>query len=105
MHRVKKRSIRARQCPLCHSSMKKNGKNKSGSQRWYCPDCRYSLTAQRCDQSKAQQFRQFLAHVTGTAPRCTQTTSLSTWDRTHAWCWQTKPAWQFAPGLADHCNE
>ncbi|WP_436800660.1 transposase-like zinc-binding domain-containing protein [Trueperella pyogenes] len=34
-------SSRARSCPLCSQSMKKNGKNSSGTQRWYCPKCRW----------------------------------------------------------------
>lgn len=98
---MKKRSLRARQCPLCQSPTKKNGKNKSGSQRWYCPDCRYSFTSRRCDHSTKQQFKEFLAYVTDTAPRRSHTTSLSTWDRSHAWCWDTSPIWQVTGEVYD----
>uniref|UniRef100_UPI0040435ADC IS1/IS1595 family N-terminal zinc-binding domain-containing protein n=1 Tax=Arcanobacterium hippocoleae TaxID=149017 RepID=UPI0040435ADC len=66
---MKTRSQRARTCPLCGESMKKNGKNKSGTRRWYCPDCRYSSTSRDHRQQHQGQFRQFLAYVTDTAPR------------------------------------
>ncbi|MGV4327662.1 transposase-like zinc-binding domain-containing protein [Trueperella pyogenes] len=38
---MKPLSSRAHSCPLCSQSMKKNGKNSSGTQRWYCPKCRW----------------------------------------------------------------
>lgn len=74
--------------------MKKNGKTTSGTQRWYCPDCRYSSTSRDYRQRRERQFREFLAYLADTAPRRTQASCLSTWDRTHAWCWQTAPIWQ-----------
>ncbi|MFC5369815.1 IS1249 family transposase [Arcanobacterium bovis] len=98
---MRKRSIRARRCPLCQSVMKKNGKNKSGTQRWYCPDCRYSSTSRDYRQQRQRQFRQFLAYVTDTAPRRVQGSSLRTWDRDHAWCWHTRPAWQVTGEVYD----
>lgn len=81
--------------------MKKNGKNPSGSQRWYCPDCRYSTTTKHDRQTKAKQFRQFLAYVTDTLPLRLQGQSLTTWDRDHAWCWSTRPIWQVTGEVYD----
>lgn len=101
MQYVKKLSPQARLCPLCAHPSKKKGFTSAGRQRWYCPDCRYSFTARRCDQSKATQFREFLAYVTDTAPRRSQTTSLSTGDRSHAWCWDTRPIWQVTGEVYD----
>lgn len=74
--------------------MKKNGKNTSGTQRWYCPDCRHSSTSHDRRQQHQRQFREFLAYLADTAPRRTQAGSVSTWDRSHAWCWKTAPIWQ-----------
>lgn len=68
---------------------------------WYCPDCRYSTTTKHDRQTKAKQFRQFLAYVTDTLPLRLQGQSLTTWDRDHAWCWSTRPIWQVTGEVYD----
>ena len=74
--------------------MKKNGHHPSGRQRWYCSICRYSTTSTDQRQQRAKQFHEFLSYVTGTMTRRQLiTTSPTTWDRTHAWCWDTRPTW------------
>ena len=46
-------------------------------------------------QVRVQQFNEFLAYVTDTIP-LRQLTSMprTSWDRTHAWCWDTQPVWE-----------
>ena len=40
-------------CPVCHGTCVRNGKNKSGSQRWLCRNCNLTFTA-RIDNSSKQ---------------------------------------------------
>ncbi|WP_434699562.1 IS1/IS1595 family N-terminal zinc-binding domain-containing protein [Trueperella pyogenes] len=75
---MKPLSSRARSCPLCSQSMKKNGKNSSGTQRWYCPKCRYSTTSKQGRQARHQQFREFFNYITDTAPKRYVSTSICT---------------------------
>lgn len=75
--------------------MKKNGKNPSGTQRWYCTQCRYSSTRKRVVDQRLLQFKEFLDYVTDTQPlRLATGVSRSTWNRDHAWCWNTRPIWE-----------
>ncbi|MDO5331304.1 MAG: IS1249 family transposase [Bacillota bacterium] len=45
-------------CPICNSVCVRNGKNKSGSQRWLCPSCKITFTP-KIDNS-AKQLQIFL---------------------------------------------
>ncbi len=36
--------MKRKSCPVCGSSMKRNGKTKSGKQRWRCLECGSSTT-------------------------------------------------------------
>ena len=45
-------------CPVCGNRCIKYGKNKSGTQRWFCPDCR-SIVTPKIDNS-AKQLQIFL---------------------------------------------
>lgn len=42
----------------------------------------------------AKEFTEFLTYITTTMPKNADQASTRTWDRAHAWCWQTRPAWQ-----------
>lgn len=101
MQYVKKLSPNARLCPLCARPWKKKGFTSAGSQRWYCSTCRYNFTIKPVEHKRKKHFTQFLAYVTDTLPRRGQATLLSTWDRTHAWCWQTKPDWRVSGEVYD----
>lgn len=81
--------------------MKKNGKNPSRTQRWYCTECKYSTTTRDPRQQREKQFREFLEFITDTAPKRRLTTSIRTWDRHHAWCWNTHPIWQITGEVYD----
>lgn len=81
--------------------MKKNGKNPSGSQRWYCTECKYSYTSRNQRQHRNKQFRDFLEFVTDTVPKRRLTNSARTWDRVHVWCWGTAPIWQVTGEVYD----
>ncbi|MGV9181764.1 IS1/IS1595 family N-terminal zinc-binding domain-containing protein [Arcanobacterium canis] len=48
-------SLRASKCPICHAPMKKNGKNPSGTRRWYCSQCRCSSTRRRNEKKHVSQ--------------------------------------------------
>ncbi|SUO88280.1 Transposase and inactivated derivatives [Trueperella pyogenes] len=85
---------RARRCPICDEPCKKKGKTAAGSQRWYCKNCRYSFTSTRTDQQKLAQLREFCDYVTDTEPKRCLAGWLRTWDRDHAWCWDTPPVWE-----------
>ncbi|MEW6880995.1 IS1/IS1595 family N-terminal zinc-binding domain-containing protein, partial [Trueperella pyogenes] len=85
---------RARRCPICDEPCKKEGKIAAGSQRWYCKNCRYSFTSTRTDQQKLAQLREFCDYVTDTEPKRCLAGWLRTWDRDHAWCWDTPPVWE-----------
>lgn len=63
--------------------------------------CRYSTTSKQGRQARHQQFREFLNYITDTAPKRQVSTSIRTWDRTHAWCWSTRPIWQVTGEVYD----
>ncbi|MGV9183972.1 IS1/IS1595 family N-terminal zinc-binding domain-containing protein [Arcanobacterium canis] len=99
---MKTRSTRAAKCPICDQPMKKNGKNPSGTQRWYCTQCRYSSTRKRVVDHRPSQFKEFLDYVTDTQPlRLATGVSRSTWQRDHGWCWQTRPIWSVTGEVYD----
>lgn len=81
--------------------MKKNGKNPSGTQRWYCTDCKFSFTSINDCQRREKQFRDFLAYITDTGLKRRLTSSMRTWDRAHGWCWNTAPIWQVTGEVYD----
>ncbi|RTE47637.1 IS1249 family transposase [Actinobaculum sp. 352] len=83
----------ARLCPICCRPCKKKGTTSAGTQRWYCKQCQHSFTASSDQQARNKQFREFLDYVTDTAPKRCLSGSIRTWDRTHAWCWDTRPIW------------
>lgn len=101
MHRVKTLNPRAPHCPICRISARKNGVTSAGRQRWRCPTCAHSFTIKRQSQEHAQQFRQFLDYVTDTQPKRLINNSPRTWDRSHAWCWNTRPIWQITGEVYD----
>ncbi len=81
--------------------MKKNGQTSSGTQRWYCTGCRYSSTATAPRQKRLKQYLEFLDYVTDTTPKRKMNIPPRTWDRTHAWCWNTRPRWQVTGEVYD----
>lgn len=58
--RVRTKSKRTRLCPVCGTSMRKNGRTAAGSQRWKCMACMLGATAPRRDAARAADLRVFL---------------------------------------------
>ena len=98
---MKKLNPHARRCPICSRPTKKKGFTKQGRRRWYCKECHYSFTAIDDRQKHAQEFTKFLTYITTTTPKNLDQASTRTWDRAHAWCWHTRPAWQLTGQVHD----
>ena len=91
----------ARRCPICQTVTKKNGSTSAGRQRWRCPACGHSFTSTHRRQQREKQFREFVEFITDTEPKRRLTGSTRTWDRDHAWCWDTRPIWDIAGEVYD----
>lgn len=91
----------ARHCPICQTATKKNGSTSAGRQRWRCPACGHSFTSTHRRQQREKQFREFVEFITDTEPKRRLTGSTRTWDRDHAWCWDTRPIWDITGEVHD----
>ncbi|MCI7551535.1 MAG: IS1249 family transposase [Arcanobacterium sp.] len=91
----------ARRCPICQTVTKKNGSTSAGRQRWRCPACGHSFTSTHRRQQREKQFREFVEFITDTEPKRRLTGSTRTWDRDHAWCWDTRPIWDITGEVHD----
>lgn len=91
----------ARRCLICQTATKKNGSTSAGRQRWRCPACGHSFTSTHRRQQREKQFREFVEFITDTEPKRRLTGSTRTWDRDHAWCWDTRPIWDITGEVHD----
>lgn len=71
----------------------KNGRHRSGTQRWRCPSCGASSIRRRPDVTQREQARRFVAWVTGkrTQAEIDGTRTGRTFRRETAWCWDIEP--------------
>lgn len=81
-------------CLLCGIKLVKNGKHRSGTQRWRCPSCGTSTVRKRPDLTQREQFREFVLWLTGkhSQPEIDGTQTGRTFRRRTAWCWEMRPA-------------
>lgn len=70
----------------------KNGRHRSGTQRWRCKDCGSSTIRRRPDVTRREQLHRFLIWLTGksTQAQAGGGTGRSFRDQT-AWCWDLRP--------------
>lgn len=70
----------------------KNGRHRSGTQRWRCKDCGSSTVRRRPDVRRREQLHRFLIWLTGksTQAEAGGGTGRSFRDQT-AWCWDLQP--------------
>ncbi|WP_423773722.1 transposase-like zinc-binding domain-containing protein [Actinomyces urogenitalis] len=71
MQAARRRSPRARLCPICQTPMKKPGRTAAGAQRWKCSACRSSATVPRPPSPggvEQAELAEFIAWATSTSP-------------------------------------
>lgn len=78
---------------VCGSRLVKNGRHRSGTQRWRCPECGASSVRHRPDVTRREQLRRFVSWLTGkqTQAEVDGTASGRTFRRETAWCWDVQP--------------
>ncbi|WEV59033.1 IS1249 family transposase [Bifidobacterium sp. ESL0728] len=105
---ARRRSPRARLCPLCGLPMRRNGYTKAGRQRWRCDACSASGVATRPDATRLAEFRAWLSWVLGRtdvlqAARAIGVATRQGFAKRTSWCWRVRPRLP-KPGKA-HCVE
>lgn len=80
-------------CLLCGTKLVKNGRHRSGTQRWRCPSCGASSVRRRPDVTAREQLRRFVIWLTGKATQSETdgTASGRSFRRHTAWCWDLVP--------------
>lgn len=80
-------------CLLCGIKLVKNGKHRSGTQRWRCPSCGTSTVRKRPDLTQQEQLREFVVWLTGKRSQAEidGTRTGRTFRRRTAWCWGMRP--------------
>ncbi|MEJ1090683.1 IS1249 family transposase [Microbacterium istanbulense] len=78
---------------VCGGHLVKNGRHRSGTQRWRCPSCGASSVRRRPDVTRREQLRRFVTWLTGkqTQAEIDGTTTGRTFRREIAWCWALEP--------------
>lgn len=80
-------------CLVCGSKLVKNGRHRSGTQRWRCPSCGASTTRKRPDVTRREQLLRFVSWLTGklSQSETDSTTTGRSFRRHTAWCWDLSP--------------
>lgn len=80
-------------CLVCGIKLVKNGRHRSGTQRWRCPSCGASSTRRRPDVTRREQLREFVSWLIGKATQAEAdgTASGRSFRRRTAWCWDLSP--------------
>ncbi|MGM7700083.1 IS1249 family transposase [Microbacterium sp. A84] len=78
---------------VCGSRLVKNGRHRSGTQRWRCPSCGASSVRRRPDVSRREQLVRFVSWLVGkqTQAEIDGTATGRTFRRETAWCWALEP--------------
>jgi hypothetical protein len=81
-----------RYCKVCKNSLRKYGKNKSGTQRWQCLNCKKILTKNRNDICKQSELFSFVNWILDkqTVSQNTNSSRSTFYRKTH-WCWDVTP--------------
>ena len=88
---MRKKSIRARRCPVCGEAMVKHGRSASGAQRWRCAACAITSTAPRADKARRAQLGEFLDWLLEAAPQRKRHESARNFRKRTDWCWDLSP--------------
>lgn len=80
-------------CLVCGHKLVKNGRHRSGTQRWRCRHCGSSSVRRRPDVTRREQLRRFVTWIIGkqTQAEIDGTTTGRTFRRDTAWCWDIGP--------------
>lgn len=80
-------------CLVCGTKLVKNGRHRSGTQRWRCPSCGASSVRRRPDVTAREQLRRFVTWLIGkhTQAESDGTASGRSFRRQSAWCWTLTP--------------
>ena len=89
---MRKKSIRARRCPVCGEAMIKHGRSASGTQRWRCASCALASTAPRADKARRSQLGEFLDWLLEAAPQRKRHESARNFRKRTGWCWRLEPS-------------
>lgn len=78
---------------ICGTRLVKNGRHRSGTQRWRCPSCGASSVRRRPDVTRREQLRRFVTWLVGknTQAEIDDTTTGRSFRRQTAWRWQIEP--------------
>jgi transposase-like protein len=83
-----------RYCLSCGTKLQKNGYNltkKGRKTKHRCPSCHTNSQHYRPDLTRKHQLKRFVSYLIGTAPATDYFSSLSSFRRQSAWCWQVRP--------------
>lgn len=80
-------------CLVCDSRLVKNGKHRSGTQRWRCPSCGVSSVRRRPDVTRREQLTRFVGWLVGkhTQAEIDGTATGRSFRRQTSWCWELEP--------------
>lgn len=91
-----------RYCSVCKTKLKKRGKTRAGTQRWYCRVCQASSVRLRRDLSRSLVFQRFLRWLLGKASQTELDGSSRTFRDQTSWCWNV-PVPTVLSGEIHHC--
>ncbi|WP_425556719.1 IS1249 family transposase, partial [Klugiella xanthotipulae] len=80
-------------CAVCDSKLVKNGRHRSGTQRWRCPNCGASATRKRADLTQRHQLHEFLSWLAGKHSQADLggPSAARQFRRSTRWCWDIEP--------------
>ena len=81
-----------RTCVVCGARLVKNGRHRSGTQRWRCRDCGASTVRKRPDLVEREQLRRFLRWLSGKESQAELGSGTGrSFRHATAWCWSLEP--------------
>ena len=85
-------SRKSKQCEVCGSALKRNGKTSAGTQRWRCVQCGASSVKRRPDLKRRAELKLFLQWLLGKDEQALFSPGQGRSFRRHTqWCWNVEP--------------
>ncbi|WP_420807211.1 transposase-like zinc-binding domain-containing protein [Alloscardovia macacae] len=81
-------SAQAPQCPVCHTRMKKNGRDRYHRQRWMCTSCTLTSRKPGVSHKPYKHLVEFLSWLLGASR---QPDAARGFRKRIAWCWNLIP--------------
>ncbi|QXQ09346.1 IS1249 family transposase [Paeniglutamicibacter sp. Y32M11] len=86
-------SGKSKQCEVCGSALKRNGKTSAGTQRWRCIHCGASSVKKRPDLKRRAELNLFLQWILGKQSQASYNPGTGrTLRHNTQWCWAIEPS-------------